>query len=167
MPKAALYALIWSSERSIYELYEQNNGDHPLVQGGDQQWVMWLAAHTSFSFQGQHGHLNLLKEARKSGGEGYWYAYQRQGKRTTKKYVGRSAELTMARLEEIASMLTCEKRAKESLATTDLGVPQEQSVLIGGSLQVPEPVPAAPYEIPLLAPKLQLPRLHASLVSRE
>ncbi len=92
MPKAARHALIWSPEQGIYILREQDNRNHPLLQGEDVFWPVWLAAHSSFSFQGKHGRLNLLKEARTRGEEGYWYAYRRQGKRMIKKYVGRSAD---------------------------------------------------------------------------
>src|SRR5947209_1680776 len=150
MPKAAVHTLTWSSERGMYDLYEQDDRDHPLLQGGDELWFAWLATHTSFSFQGKHGQLNLLKEARPRGEEGYWYAYRRQGKRMAKKYAGRSKDLTIARLEAIA---------------------QAFGVLMSETLPIPDgslPIPSSSHsQVPLLASKLHLPRLHTSLISRE
>jgi LuxR family maltose regulon positive regulatory protein len=98
MPKPALFTLKWSGEHHLYELYEQ---DRLLLQANSESWFTWLTTHTSFSFRGKESRFNLLKETRKNKGEGYWYAYQRQGQRVIKRYVGRSAELTMTRLEEV------------------------------------------------------------------
>jgi ATP/maltotriose-dependent transcriptional regulator MalT len=149
MPKAAMHTLVWSSERGMYDLYEQANRDHPLLPGGDELWFEWLANHTSFSFQGRYGQLNLLKEARPRG-EGYWYAYRRQGKHVVKKYVGRSTDLTIARLEKIAQALVA--LMGETLPVSDEPLP------------MPSPLQS---QVPMLASKLHLPRLHTSLIPRE
>src|SRR5689334_16155776 len=99
MPKTARFTLFWSTEHDLYQLYEHG---HLLLEADGASWFTWLTTHTSFSFRGKNGHFNLLKETRKKSGEGYWYAYQRQGKRVAKHYVGRSVELFTTRLEEIA-----------------------------------------------------------------
>lgn len=99
MPKTARFTLVWSAEHDLYQLYEH---DQLLFEADNASWFSWLIVHTSFSFRGRNGHCNLLKETRKKSGEGYWYAYQRQGKRVVKHYVGRSVEVFPARLEEIA-----------------------------------------------------------------
>jgi LuxR family maltose regulon positive regulatory protein len=137
MPRAATYVLIWQQEQQCYNLYEQANRETPLLQGEGDGWFTWLAAHTRFSFQGKAGQLNLLKEARQRGGEGYWYAYHRQGGSMHKKYAGRSGELTIARLEALAQVLAAPP--------------------VVASVAQPEQ---------LLEPKLRLPRLHATLVER-
>jgi LuxR family maltose regulon positive regulatory protein len=137
MPRPATHIFAWFTERNRYELYEQ---DRLVLQGDDAAWFTWLEQHTAFAFHGQHGHLNLLKEERKNRGEGYWYAYQRQGKRTIKRYAGQSSKLTTTHLETIARSL----RAPAA--------------------PVRETVQA---QAPLLEPKLRLPRLRASLVLRE
>ncbi|GHO68005.1 hypothetical protein KSC_068970 [Ktedonobacter sp. SOSP1-52] len=98
MPKIARFTLLWSAEQDLYLLYEH---DHPLLEADSASWFTWLTTHTSFSFRGRNGHFNLLKEARKKSSEAYWYAYQRQGKCIAKRYVGRSIELSVTRLEEI------------------------------------------------------------------
>jgi hypothetical protein len=105
MPKPARYTLIWSVEQRLYTLFEEGHRDMPLLQGNEEPWYAWLATLRAFAFQGRHGHLNLLKERRARGSEGHLYAYRRQGKRTVKQYVGRSAELSPARLEAAAQAL--------------------------------------------------------------
>jgi LuxR family transcriptional regulator, maltose regulon positive regulatory protein len=77
------------------------------------QWFAWLEtpAHVGFSYalynasQGYiDGFITLRKERRQRGGA-YWTAYRRQGRRLRKLYLGPSAALTHARLEEVASHL--------------------------------------------------------------
>src|SRR5438128_511673 len=111
MPKVATHALIWSLEKNHYELRTPDLLDQYAVLGEDEQWFRWLSVRSSFSFQGQCGHLTLRKEPRPRGGEGYWYAYRTQNKRTVKKYVGRTADLTIARLEVTAKALTTQTRS--------------------------------------------------------
>src|SRR5215469_3854805 len=98
MPKAAQHMLRWSTDHQTYVLSEQEKGYQALLQGEEAWWFEWLATHASFSFQGKHGHLNVHKEVRSRGEEGYWYAYQRQGKRLAKHYVGRTPDLALAHL---------------------------------------------------------------------
>nr|BBH87044.1 helix-turn-helix transcriptional regulator [Thermosporothrix sp. COM3] len=139
MPKTATYLLHWVEKQKAYALYEEHPQGQPLLQGDTPEWFHWLTDHTSFSFQGRNGNLNLQKEVRPNGGAGYWYAYRRQGKRTVKKYIGASTRLTIARLESIALLLSP----------------------VASSHQQSE----AP---PLLLPKLQPPRLSSALlIARE
>lgn len=100
MPKTARFTLFWSTEHNLYQLYEDG---HFLLEADSASWFPWLTTHTSFSFHGRNGHFNLLKETRNKSGEGYWYAYQRQGTHIAKRYVGRNVELWTTRLEEIGS----------------------------------------------------------------
>ena len=101
MPKTARFTLTCSGEQDLYRLYEHSQ---LLLEADSTTWFTWFTAHTFFSFRGRNGHFNLLKETRKKSGEGYWYAYQRQGKRIAKRYVGRSVELSTTRLEEIGKV---------------------------------------------------------------
>jgi predicted ATPase/DNA-binding CsgD family transcriptional regulator len=101
MPKAAPYLLAWDSEQEVYTLCD-NSGERVLsVTPDSQEWFALLANIPSFTFSGQHGQLTVRQEARPGGGA-YWYAYRRTGKRMVKKYLGRTLELTLARLEEVA-----------------------------------------------------------------
>jgi predicted ATPase/DNA-binding CsgD family transcriptional regulator len=104
MPKASGYLLIWRAEQGAYALYASPSKTLLTVTPGVQAWFAWLDSVSSFTFQGQQGQLTARKESRRWG-EGYWYAYRRVGERLTKKYLGRTADLTLARLEEAASLL--------------------------------------------------------------
>jgi ATP/maltotriose-dependent transcriptional regulator MalT len=102
MPKTTRFTLSWSAKHNLYQLCEDG---HLLLEADSASWFTWLTIHTSFSFRGNNGHFTLLKETRNESDEGYWYAYQRQGKRIAKRCVGRSFELWTTRLEEIGSAL--------------------------------------------------------------
>src|SRR5262245_46973389 len=156
MPKAARYLLIWSPAHQRYELYDQDQPSQPLLHGDDAAWLAWLATHRAFAFHGQAGQLTLLKEARQRGRDGYWYAYRRQGGRMVKKYVGPSANLTIARLEATAHAL-----AGEPPALMDALPPPLPTVV---STNAPRDVLPQPE---LLSPKLRLPHPQAALVARE
>ncbi len=66
MPKAAQHALVWSPAQQTYLL--QTAGDNASqVQADEAAWLTWLANQRAFSFRGQQGQINLLKESRKSG----------------------------------------------------------------------------------------------------
>ena len=81
MAKTRQAALIWSQEDQQYLWRDEHYTDTIYLREEPEAWLKRLAAYTSFSFQGREGHLTLLKEARPRGGDGYWYAYRRQGKR--------------------------------------------------------------------------------------
>lgn len=179
MPRPAMYALSWSSEQNSYVLSTQGNRDTLLLYGDDAPWFTWLAAHTSFSFQGRYGHLSLLKETRPSGGKGYWYAYRRQGKRIVKQYAGRTSAITIARLEGLAQEFGV--RSNEAPLLREDSPPMRKKA-IQASYATPEaltsatcqrpaldPIPLAPFisQVPLLASKLRPPRLDAPLLLRE
>lgn len=169
MAKTRQAVLSWSQQDQRYLWRDERSTDTIDVHEELEAWHRRLAACTSFSFQGREGQLTLLKEARARGGEGYWYAYRRQGKRTAKKYAGRTTDLSTARLEQMAEALRCSpeqrnqapfdedvKGANEGRAreTTDL-VEQQHNNL------------SSLVQTPLLLPKLHLPPLHPSLVARE
>ncbi len=105
MPKPARHSLVWSAEREVYVASEEQQKNALHWQENDSAWFDWLANRTSFSFQGRHGRLNLLKETRAHGSEGYWYAYVRQGKHRIKQYAGRTSGLTITHLESLAGMV--------------------------------------------------------------
>ncbi len=101
MPKPATHTLIWSAQSKTYALICPDSPPQSLVPGNEEPWFAWLTAHSSFSFQGQYGHLSVLKESRQRGA-GYWYAYHTTQSRTRKRYLGRTAMVTLARLEKVA-----------------------------------------------------------------
>src|SRR5256714_1386544 len=101
MPKAAPYRLTWDSEQEVYTLRDNSSKRKLPVTPDSQEWFALLANIPSFTFSGQHGQLTVRQETRPGGGA-YWYAYRRTGKRMVKKYLGRTLELTLALLEEVA-----------------------------------------------------------------
>jgi len=155
MPKTSTYTLCWLPEQVRYELRERGKVLPVTVSPEGELWHEWLAAHSALAFQGRQGKLTLLKEKRARGEEGYWYAYRSQHGRTRKKYLGRSSDLTLARLEKTASALTEEgntgahEQSKHQREVSELRGTRSAS------------------HAPLLAPKLRVPHLRAALVARE
>ena len=118
----------------------------------DAAWEHWLGEHHSFAFIGHSDRLSLIKERRKADYD-YWYAYQRHGKSVVKRYAGRSANLTFARLEEISQ--TMSGKVGRRIVT-------QLEELPDNTLQS-----GFPTTMPLLASKFRLPQLLHSLVPRE
>lgn len=91
-------------EAGVYAIWQDGYQlAHPLP--GTSAWCEWLDEYAigSFGFTPQAGaHYTARREQRARGGD-YWYAYRKQEQRLRKVYAGRSAELTMARLEQIAA----------------------------------------------------------------
>jgi ATP/maltotriose-dependent transcriptional regulator MalT len=105
MPKPSKHALLWSEEHQSYDLHINGQLRHSFRPHDESAWLAWVHEHTTVAFQGQAGHLSLVKEARPRGSS-YWYAYRRQAGRTQKRYLGPTARLTLAHLEQIATELT-------------------------------------------------------------
>jgi LuxR family maltose regulon positive regulatory protein len=101
MPKSAGYMLVWSSSNQAYELYEGQGGDALDMIPGTPVWSEWVSQIPSFAFRGQNGSYTARQERKQRGG-GYWYAYARVAGKLTKHYLGRGADLTLARLEQVA-----------------------------------------------------------------
>src|SRR5437588_6843050 len=138
-------------EREHYELHMHGQLQQCFQRRDDEAFSHWLNEHTAFAFWGQAGQLSVLKEAR-PGGTGYWYAYRRQERRTRKRYLGPSARVTFARLEQEAQALSSSpsiRRAAAGQAGTE----------IGASPQVEQ-------RSPLRSLRLSPPRLPGSLVER-
>ena len=75
------------------------------------EWFAWLDQVSSFAFSGKSGHYTARKEA-KQRGDRYWSAYLTTDEQLTKKYLGKTADLTLARLEHIAGMLSAQSTAQ-------------------------------------------------------
>jgi LuxR family transcriptional regulator, maltose regulon positive regulatory protein len=154
MAKKALAILLWSGEDRQYIWQKVGDTEKGAELSSQDHLSHLLGEYVSFSFQGQQGHLTLLKEMRVRGGDGYWYAYHRQGKRVVKKYAGRPNDLTIARLEELALTVQANINQREPVQPSRLLHPQPtHSSLL--------------QQIPLLIPKLHPPRPATSLVHRK
>jgi LuxR family maltose regulon positive regulatory protein len=142
--------LHWCADRQVYDLEEEDREVSPPLAGDEERWLAWLESISSFAFQGQHGQLTVRKEARPRGDE-YWYAYRRVGQKMAKKYLGRSADLTLARLEEVAAAFPSAAGSTAEPAEPSHAIPMDEQ---------------RPPHDPLLATKLHPPRPRSRLVSR-
>ena len=107
MPKAA-FTLAWSAASDTYE-WSGEPGDELLALVPDSPaWFARLAELPSFAFHGQAGSYTARQE-RRGRDERYWYAYLRAGQKLSKKYLGKTTDLTLARLEQVAWMLHAEQ----------------------------------------------------------
>lgn len=107
MSRSSQYALLWSEGHQQYEWYIRGQLHCRFHPGDGEAFLRWLSEQTSFAFAGQAGWLSVIKEAR-SAGAGYWYAYRTHNRHTHKRYLGPTARVTFARLEEVAKELASE-----------------------------------------------------------
>src|SRR6266851_1517488 len=169
MPKPSLHALTWSQEHQHYELHMHGQLHQCFPRGDEPAWLTWLAEHTAFAFVGQHGRISVIKEARERG-TGYWYAYRRQDRHTSKRYLGPTAQVTFARLEEVAQVLTS---SPSPAPLASLRTPHEASAPIARRFETgpggawPNASRMDGQRVALLSPRLSPPRLPISLVERE
>src|SRR5579859_3321508 len=66
-------------------------------------WFAWLRTATSFTYKSSGGTYTARREERS--GSQFWYAYRRMAGVLRKAYLGRSAELSVERLEQAARTL--------------------------------------------------------------
>src|SRR3569832_810956 len=104
-------------------IFEQPSGKCVVVGLG--VWWDWLESDEakSFRFETDHGvkSYTARKEAIQSKGY-FWYAYKKVDKRLHKSYIGKTAELTLGRLETVADSLGQPKAIK---LHTELGNQEE------------------------------------------
>jgi LuxR family transcriptional regulator, maltose regulon positive regulatory protein len=148
MPQDPLALLRFSLQEQGYTL---TNGALPLsseIPLSHQAWQAWLQTVSSFAFENRSGEHYTIRKERLQRGDAYWYAYRSIGGRTKKRYLGRTADLSFERLEELSARFT----------------EQKQQVLTpkGGRATCR----SAPVLAPFLETKLHPPRLSAQLVER-
>src|SRR5260221_97617 len=114
MPRVPLHALTWSREQNLYELYTQGQLQQRFRPAEEAAWLAWLGSVSSFAFHSPGGSLNVYLERRPRGGV-YWYAYHTSQERTRKRYLGRTENLSLARLEETAQTLLREQQPTQAL----------------------------------------------------
>jgi LuxR family maltose regulon positive regulatory protein len=159
MPRYASSQLRWSEQAQTYILF---SGDQERLQVLSSDWLEQIS---SFSFHSRWGMHYTVRKQRVQRGGCYWYAYRRLHGRIVKRYLGRTADLTLARLEEVAHLL------ENTPASQQDGLLADQDIaLFRPAPQVPhvkDAVSSAPVAAaPLLLSKLSPPRLHALLLDR-
>lgn len=178
MPHAASFRLSWLNQDQVYELSTSTCEEIVCLTSEEASWFAWLEKASSFAFHGQQGSFTARKETKQRGSV-YWYAYRKHEGALVKKYLGKAADLTFTRLEEIASLLQ-----GDSVPVASLPEPRRSQVAqpeTGEALARPDrtqgaaalvfPPPGAPPTpgnalAPLLATKLHLPRPRPRLVPR-
>jgi LuxR family maltose regulon positive regulatory protein len=170
MPRTAPYLLAWSNTHQSYTLSGRAKNEMLDILPESRAWFVWLDEAPSFTFQGRAGSYIARKEATRPG-QGYWYAYIRTGKKLLKKYVGKTADLTLARLEDVAGVLHADRATAASTLEHEPVLPHTHAD--GSRVDTPlAPTPHAPSNThtdqsnPLLVTKLHMPRPRAQLVSR-
>jgi LuxR family transcriptional regulator, maltose regulon positive regulatory protein len=145
MPKALEHTLIWEEEQQQYQLSAHGQPQQRFQRDDEAAFSRWVAQHSSFAFVGQAGRFSVLHEA-PGGGTGYWYVYRTKERRTHKRYLGSSDKVTLARLEQEASILNASSppSARASVA----------------------PSPSAEPRVIVLSAKLSAPRVPLALVVR-
>jgi LuxR family maltose regulon positive regulatory protein len=159
MPRHAHHQLRWSEQAQAYVL---SIGDQTSEQALTSAWLEQIA---SFSFHSRSGMHYTVRKQRVQRGDFYWYGYRRLYGRIVKRYIGRTADLTLARLEEIARLLESESGTQQLSFQShqETALPQA-APHISHSEDVPHPSPVG--ILPLLLSKLSPPRLHAFLLDR-
>lgn len=66
-------------------------------------WFDWLSSNATFYLESQEGTFTARREVR--GGAAFWYAFRRHRNKLYKAYLGRTADLTYARLLAVARQL--------------------------------------------------------------
>lgn len=119
------------SVRNGLLLDDQSAG--PAIHLDTVAWFAWLelptTTHFSYAlFNRSRGYIDgfmTVRKERRQRGAAYWSVYRRQGHHLRKVYVGASAALTLARLEQIATQL----RPRDGPETTTLSRRQPARLL--------------------------------------
>lgn len=142
MPKTPRNALRWSPTERHYLLRMSGQSDLPLRPGDETPWRNALDQETTLAFHGASGDLNLRHELRR--GERYWYAYHTARGRTQKRYLGKTATVTLARLETLAAALV----DAPNVAAPDAPRPDEASIALPATKLAPPGAPGTLVERP-------------------
>jgi predicted ATPase/DNA-binding CsgD family transcriptional regulator len=145
---------------------------------GTAVWYSWLDQHTSFTYETAHMTFTARKEQRPGGW--YWYAYRRSQGKLHSRYLGKSAELTLQRLDETAAAFERGGEPVEDKTARPLRASQDQAVqahrapiiplptrgAVAEQLREPAPIHALPVQLtPLLGRERELAQI-AQLLRR-
>lgn len=122
-------------------------------------WYTWLEDEAvSFTFVGDRGRFTARKEQRGKTGL-YWKAYCKQAGKLQTAYLGRSCDLTLARLEDVAARLAAQSAADHE------SPPLVPTPPIAPGDAAARPLGNSP-DLPILATKLYMPAARRALVPR-
>jgi hypothetical protein len=105
-PKVQQETLTWQHGTVIHQLTV-----------GTVDWYAWLEQASTFAFAGPTGTFTARKEPRQRGGA-YWKAYRKRAGKLRRAYLGKSNELTLARLQMVATALAEDAARTDSSSKT-------------------------------------------------
>lgn len=152
--------------------------DHVMVVG-TSDWYDWLASATTFALQSESGSFTARKERGQRGGW-YWKAYRTRRGVSYRAYLGKTQDLSLDRLEQVARALAQHatvaerghgKRSSSHLQTAQPGdrrgeTPAVQQDIATGNGPRHRDTWSSPGGEVLFAPKLYIPPARAGLVFR-
>jgi hypothetical protein len=141
----------------------------PEIAVDSPAWAAWLRdpATRSFSFRGSSGAFTARKERRSGGGE-YWSAYRKRGGKLRKVYLGKAEKLTLARLENAATVLAGHAEGKVTTADDaehTRADDTDRETLTSSDNDARESSHQGPQGDSLLLTKLSIPTASPSLVT--
>jgi LuxR family maltose regulon positive regulatory protein len=145
MPRFVRSQLWWSQQTQSYELVLDG------ITGTQEPTLNALESISSFSFRSRDGKQCTFRKQTVQRGSAYWYAYRRLHGQLVKRYAGKTADLSLARLEEVTRNLLDALSFSE--ASSPFAPPSQ-------------PVQHSFPDSLLLFSKMQPPRLPAVLVER-
>jgi LuxR family maltose regulon positive regulatory protein len=152
MARNSLYLLSFLPHTQGYVITRDGLSLAPETTTSPQFWEAWLNTITSFAFEGRSGGHCTIRKERLQRGDAYWYAYRSIQGRTKKRYLGKTSDLTLERLEEISALFTAQECTEQEYAQSVQPQMQEEQKALN--------------MMPLLETKLHPPRLAVSLVER-
>lgn len=114
-PQVTQAANPWVTYEAKIAMGRRENKAMPRVESGylysetasfvvdSPAWQAWLVCHIAFYFSSRDGSFTARKELRNGGY--YWYGYRRQDGKTHKVYLGKSSDITVQRLADVARQL--------------------------------------------------------------
>ncbi len=178
MQHIASSTLSWLARHLVYELSDAKHREVLRMTIEGPAWFAWLDEVSSFAFHGQSGSFTARKETKQRGAV-YWYAYRKREGKLAKKYLGKTADLTFARLEDVAGMLPADRATAARTLEPPPSPPAPRETALphahADASAVDTPLVLTPHTppnthgdplAPLLSTKLHLPRPRAQLVPR-
>jgi hypothetical protein len=97
------------------------SGTSIVISEDTQRWLQWLESAQSFRYIPESSDAPFTARKEKSD---YWYAYRKMAGKLHKRYIGKPGELTLERLEEVASLLNEPSQPRPEKTPQELPKPE-------------------------------------------
>jgi ATP/maltotriose-dependent transcriptional regulator MalT len=107
MPKSFRRGVRWDRQAASYQVIEQagNKITASHLDFPSHVWQQWLEQVSSFAFQSKDGQRFTARKETRARGDAYWIAYRKIDGKLTHKYLGRTTDVTLSKLEQVAATL--------------------------------------------------------------